>query len=207
VILINIWITAHYLSSDIEAYLTPSLILLTFALIFGLYQVLVVWLPQRLPEARVTQRLIALLLLALILVPNALSVLNDVSAATLDADRFGEAVVQTAPAQALIISDTENHTFAIRYAALVTQQRLDLALIDVRVLPQFDWARRDLALGYPQLGLVDNPSFVASSIDLEHFLLLLPDDLPVIFTYHPALPAGYRLEASPDGLTYRLIAP
>lgn len=66
------------------------------------------------------------------------------------AENFGQAVFRSAPAQAIIFTQGDQATFAVRYFQYVLHQRPDVALVVANLMP-YDWYRAGLAFTYPTL--------------------------------------------------------
>ena len=65
-------------------------------------------------------------------------------------ENFGQAVLRSAPAQAIIFTQGDQATFALRYFQYVLHQRPDVALVVADLMP-YDWYRTGLAITYPSL--------------------------------------------------------
>ena len=63
---------------------------------------------------------------------------------------YGSAAMTQAPPQAMIISSSDAHTFALWYAQQVSHQRADVIILD-RDLLQYEWYARNLRKQHPDL--------------------------------------------------------
>jgi len=66
------------------------------------------------------------------------------------AENFGREVFRSAPPQAIIFTQGDQATFALRYFQYVLHQRADVALVVADLMP-YDWYRNSLAVTYPTL--------------------------------------------------------
>ena len=111
-----------------------------------------------------------------------------------------EVLWTTLPDQALLLSDRDEHTFPLWYAQQVEGERLDLAVVDVRLL-EWTWYRRQLPRRCPDLAV---PAEGAEEWGLAGLLEANPSR--PAYTLDPlALPPGYHLRR--EGPLYRVMPP
>lgn len=72
------------------------------------------------------------------------------------ARHFVDGVMSQAPANAIVVTDQDRHTFALWVGAFVERQRPDLAVVDQDLL-SFDWYRARLRRGFPGLAVPEMP--------------------------------------------------
>lgn len=179
IVVLNLAFTAGYAAADTLPYLYPTLFLLTLAAGTAIHTVAFKWLHAGRRWALVA----GIGLVFMVTVPLMLRGMHTVATATTTAEIFGQEVVNSAPDGSLVLSESEQQTFAIRYAAIVIENRPDLILIDTNLLHQ-DWFRYDLARFYPQLGL--DPSAVAgANFDSSYLLANLPPGIPIVTIFPP----------------------
>jgi MFS family permease len=158
-----IWIAAVYSlfalgynAPDSSNYLIPALAGLAWFLALGLSSVLS-WAESWRQGAAVP--VIGIVgVLALVRLP---SIIGQVDARhDLRATEYIRAVLHQAPADALVLTSTDQDSFPLWYAQSALGQRPDLRLVVVP-LGQFEWYRRDLGTVYPDLDLpIEGPTDV-----------------------------------------------
>ena len=101
----------------------------------------------------------------MIFVMMALSVLLHWSSISLTADHeamlFGEEVMQTAPANAVLLTDDDRATFTLWYFRYVLGQRADTVIMDKGLLA-FDWYQAQLGVTPAEAALIVNRNEVSS---------------------------------------------
>jgi hypothetical protein len=198
----NMILVAGYDSADTLPYLYPSLMLLAIAAGEAALYILASILDHR--QARL-QAPVAVLLMLAALLPPLIRGWNIAQSATTEADTWGQAVVEAAPAGSVILSNDTARGFAVRYAAALSVGREDVIPVEAGLL-QYDWYRQDLARFLPQPGLDDAGAAGGPASDAE-LIARLPQDIPVLFTYMPALPAQYRVDATDTEDVFVLVRP
>jgi hypothetical protein len=201
---LNVWFTTQYQSADITSYVVPSLLLLGLAAGSGLHLVLFFKFSGKVLSQGL--RLLALGVVVLLLwVPLFIYGIGKVAPATTQADDYGKRIITNAPPNSVILSDTDDHSFALRYAATVTVKRPDLVLIQESTWSTFDYFGPDLAHFYPDLGLKVPP---LQDRTLVNLLLQIGSRRPIIFTYIPThLTPDFRLQQLGTSDTYLVVAP
>jgi hypothetical protein len=87
------------------------------------------------------------------------------------ARELGQAVLETAPPEALLLADGDHTTFTLWYLQYVEGMRRDVAIVDSNLL-MFDWYRQRLASTYPDLSRLDRddlPAFRAANEENRPF--------------------------------------
>jgi len=102
------------------------------------------------------------------------------------------------PAGALLLSETDEQTFPLWYAQVVDGSRPDVVLVDTRLL-EWPWYRQQLPSRYPGLVLPRN----GPTADWLHTLLQGNIERPAFSLTPLALPEGYRLR--PAGPIYQIL--
>ena len=146
----------------------------------------------------------ALAVIAFASVPAAAVILN-YSAQNLRGDReafeFAEAVLDTVPRGAIVISDGEDRTFALWYMVFVERPESGVVPIAGRLL-QFDWYWRDLNERYPGRLPAEFPGDASQAV--RRIVDGSGGDPGVYLTYsHPFLGSDFELIAVGDGI-YRV---
>jgi len=137
-----------YNAADSYAYLLPVFLALALSLGWGVAALLNT-LAARPRRAVTVPALVGVLLVAL-----GLNAARHWPAVDASRDRraedFGRAVLAAAPAQAVIVTQGDQDTFALWYFHFALRQRPDLAVV-VEPLLAFDWYRATLRATYPDL--------------------------------------------------------
>jgi len=99
-----------------------------------------------------------------------------------EAADFGQAVMTTVAADAVVLTNSDRHTFALWYYGRVGQPRPDVLVID-RSLLQFDWhvravARRRPALAPALAGAFEDRSDQLIAAALEHYAVYITEPDP-----------------------------
>jgi vacuolar-type H+-ATPase subunit I/STV1 len=135
-----------YNSYDSEVYLIPAFLVAAIWVGVGALE-LVEWTRHRAGWLGV---ITANVILIGLIVPAAFHY-REVDASHDDrAENFGREVFRSAPAQAIIFTQGDEATFALRYFQYVLHQRADVALVVADLMP-YDWYRTGLAFTYPTL--------------------------------------------------------
>ncbi len=79
-----------------------------------------------------------------------------------EAAQFWQVVFDQAPAQALILSELDRHTFTLWYAHHVLGQRPDIAIIDTRLVA-YAWHQENLYQNYPYLRRMNHLDNISQS--------------------------------------------
>jgi hypothetical protein len=119
-----------------------------------------------------------------------------------EAYNFGSEVFAQLPAQSLVITANDPHTFTLWYFARVVMQRSDVAVLD-RDLLGYDWYVRGLRQSYPWICLPQLPFGDLLSLDR---LLEANMESSVIFLTEPDKDLMSRYSFREKGLLYRLAA-
>lgn len=137
-----------YNTSDSYLYLIPSLICMGLWLGIGLDRTISILAGRADWAGRVGAALAILLPLGLGLMRLPA---QDLSGER-EAQAFVDTVLQQAPADALILSQRDDHTFALWYGRYALDRREDVVVVDVGLMPQ-DWYTASLSrqLGTPEL--------------------------------------------------------
>jgi hypothetical protein len=135
-----------YNSYDSQVYLIPAFLVAAIWVGVGALE-LVAWASRRAGWLGV---MTAIVIMVGLIVPAAFHY-PEVDASHDDrAENFGREVFRSAPAQAIIFTQGDEATFALRYFQYVLHQRADVALVVADLMP-YDWYRTGLAFTYPTL--------------------------------------------------------
>ena len=135
-----------YNSYDSDVYLIPAFLAASIWLGLGALE-LVEWASRR---ARRLSIIMGCVVLIGLIVPAVFHYPQvDASHDNRAAD-FGQAVFRSAPAGAIIFTEGDQATFALRYFQYVLHQRADVTLVVADLMP-YDWYRTGLAYTYPAL--------------------------------------------------------
>jgi hypothetical protein len=142
-----------YDTADSHVYLIPVFLVFFLWLAWGLEHLLAEL--QRL-LARAESWLGWAILLCLVLVIPLLSLLGNFSSLDLSSDReasdYGLEVLETVAPGAIIVTQSDAHSFTLNYFRYAEQKRLDVALLDGLLLHQ-DWYRGHLPRIHPHVHL------------------------------------------------------
>jgi len=120
---------------------------------------------------------------------------NDREAAT-----YGETVMTSVPAKAMIISASDAHTFALWYAQQIAYRRPDVIVLD-RDLLQYDWYVNDLSVRHPDLSVPATDTTIGDM--LRKFIAVEILRRPIYLTDPTVLTWGeYAIDS--EGVLYRL---
>ncbi len=163
-----------YNTTDSDSYAIPALIIFCIAIGCGAVcaadDLRARWGPRALVAG-----------LTIIFVMPALSLLLHWSSVSLTADRkamlFGEQIMQTAPANAVLLTDDDRATFTLWYFRYVLGQRADTVIMDKGLLA-FDWYQAQLGVTPTEAALIVNRSEVSSSRPACQ--VIVADQSPVI---------------------------
>lgn len=118
------------------------------------------------------------------------------------ASEYGAGVLSALPANAIIVADTDPHTFALWYFHYAEGVRSDGAVLNATLL-QYGWYRESVRRLYPHVA-IPSPSSGLMSPALE----LIDSNIgnyPIYLTDpNPQVEARYRL--SRQGLAYQVVA-
>lgn len=178
-IILYVGFAAVYAADNSQVYLLPAFTLWAMLAGWGLAYTLQE-LPKRFGQKIALSLGTGLILLAL-LVPG-LSLFNNYSRLDLSRDHSTEnwlqAELETAPANAILLSYGDATTFALWYGHYWEKRRPDLIIIEGRLMTT-EWYRRNLAHLYPELKLPD------SSNNLTQTLLVLNPGRPLQVVSEP----------------------
>ena len=111
---------------------------------------------------------------------------------------------------AILISETDRHTFTLWYLRYARRRRTDIAVLDADLL-HFPWYRTNARHVHPDVFLVDAtvPEIESQCESCSPLIALIEgnrDARPIYLTdLNPRLEDRYRL--SPQGPLYRLLGP
>jgi hypothetical protein len=135
-----------YNSYDSDVYLIPAFLVAAIWLGLGALE-LVEWAGRRAPKLGIIMGSVVLIGL---IVPAVLHYPQVDASHDNRAAGFGQAVFASAPARAIVFTQGDQATFALRYFQYVLHQRADVALVVADLMP-YDWYRLGLAVTYPAL--------------------------------------------------------
>jgi hypothetical protein len=198
-----------YDTTDSHVYLIPVFVVLALWLAWGLAYLLTELQRMLAPMDSALLRALPLCLALLIPVPllwGSFSAL-DVSAEH-EAREYGLSVLDTVEPEAIVITQTDAHTFTLNYFRYAEERRPDVALLDGHLL-YHDWYRQHLPWVHPHLELTQQVfqlgnrapgcenSRLVSAIDVnwEHYPVYLTDP-------GPDMQACFQL--SKEGPVYRV---
>jgi len=198
-----------YNTTDSYVYLIPSLLVMALWLGKGVHCVLVALREFLCGIVRAVSSSSAFFLLsscAFLLLP-LFSLVSNYSALDLSSDKtasdYGLGVLRTLPANAIIITDTDAHTFALWYFHYAERIRPDVAVLNATLL-QYDWYREGIRRLYPQLAVPSPGSELVSPV-----VALIDSNIGSYPTYltdpNPQLEAHHRL--SRQGSGYQVMMP
>jgi hypothetical protein len=196
-----------YNTTDSYVYLIPSFLVMALWLGKGVHCVLVAlreFLGGIVRAVSPSSTFFLLSLCAFLLLP-LFSLVSNYRALDLGSDQtasdYGLEVLRALPANAIIIADTDPHTFALWYFHYAERKRPDVAVLNATLL-QYDWYRESVRRLYPHLA-VPSPSSelmspVVACIDSNS------GSYPTYLTEpNPQVEARYRL--SRQGLVYQVM--
>lgn len=146
-----------YAYADSFVYVIPASISFSMWIGIGLHDLLAVVSSRR-------NRIRSALLLALLagIIVRSLWILPEVDASKDQrAEIFGEKLLASAPKDAIVVTDTDEETFALWYFHYALRQRPDLMVISEGLL-QFDWYYQTLQETYPGLVIPEYESFTTA---------------------------------------------
>jgi hypothetical protein len=198
-IVANVQYTTMYYAQDILPYLLVTYALLAAWLGVGVYSAAsdAATLVRRYPRAAAVG-----VCMAIILMVGYLTIKNygevDASQA-MDAETYGNQIVEQLPSGAVILSNQTRETFALWYAQAVSHRRPDVVVLDVRMLA-WDWYRQTLIRFYP-----DQP-FTLEMLSLpppQLITRLTSGSTPIFAAYDPQV-FGISAEPVSDAPLFRL---
>jgi hypothetical protein len=198
-----------YNTTDSYIYLIPSFLVMALWLGKGLHWVLVAIRELFGRIARTAKPSSTFFLLsscAFLLLP-LFSLANNYGALNLNSDQtasdYGTGVLRALSANAIVITDTDPHTFALWYFHYAEGVRADVAVLNATLL-QYDWYRKSIKRLYPHLAISNLDSRLMSPT-----VELIDSNIrkyPIYLTEpNPQVEAHYRL--SRQGLVYQVMVP
>jgi hypothetical protein len=186
-----------YNTTDSYIYLIPSFFVMTLWLGKGVHCVLIALRELFVRIARTVKPSLTFFLLsscAFLLLPFS-SLANNYGALNLNTDQtasgYGAGVLGALPANAIVIADTDPHTFALWYFHYAEEVRADVAVLNATLL-QYDWYREGIKRLYPHLAIPNLGSEVMSPV-----VALIDSNIgkyPIYLTDpNPQVEAHYRL--------------
>lgn len=190
-VVINSIYAISYNTTDSYIYLIPSFLVMALWLGKGVHCALVAFrtfLPFDYAQnrGRIVRTVCILILCAFLLLP-LVSLVGNYGALDLSSDhtasKYGTEVLSTLAANAIILTDTDPHTFALWYFRYVEGVRPDVAILNATLL-HYDWYRESVRWLYPHLAIPspgsERMSPVEALIDsnIESYPIYLTDPNP-----------------------------
>jgi len=190
-----------YNTTDSYVYLIPSYLIFAIWLGVGIHHLLAAL--ARLGERTQIKILVPFGLALLLLLP-LVSLWQNFSSLDLSADRaaydYGSEIFKILQPNAIVIADTDQHTFTLWYFAYVVGERPDVAVLN-RALLQYAWYRDNVRLTYPQIVMPSNSN--DPTIQLIGVIEGNSTRFPIYLTeYDPQIMVRYPF--SRQGSLYRL---
>jgi hypothetical protein len=196
-VLISSIYAISYNTTDSYVYLIPSFLVMALWLAKGVHCVLIALKELFVRIARTVKPSFTFFLLssfAFLLLPLS-SLASNYRALDLSSDQtasdYGAGVLGALPANAIIIADTDPHTFALWYFHYAEGVRVDVAVLNATLL-QYDWYREGIKRVYPHLAIPSPGSEVMSPV-----VALIDSNIRSYPTYltdpNPQVEAHYRL--------------
>lgn len=94
---------------------------------------------------------------------------------------FGREIMAALPAEAIALTNSDQHTFTLWYFQYVVTGRMDLVIVDEALLPH-RWYRESLHLHHPDLRLPDTADltdFIMANID-QRIIYTVEEDQPLL---------------------------
>jgi hypothetical protein len=168
-VLISSIYAISYNTTDSYVYLIPSFLVMALWLAKGVHCVLVAlreFLGRIVRAVNPSFTFFLLSSFAFLLLP-LFSLASNYRALDLSSDQtasdYGLGVLRALPANAIIIADTDPHTFALWYFHYAERTRPDVAVLNATLL-QYDWYREGIKRLYPHLAIPSPGSEVMSPV-------------------------------------------
>jgi hypothetical protein len=198
-----------YNTTDSYVYLIPSFLVMALWLGKGVHCVLVAlreFLDGIVRAVSPSSTFLLLSSCAFLLLP-LFSLVGNYRALDLSSDQtasdYGLGVLRALPANAIIIADTDPHTFTLWYFRYAEKIRPDVAVLNATLL-QYDWYREDIKRLYPHLAVPSPGSELMSPV-----VALIDSNIGSYPTYltdpNPQVEAHHRL--SRQGSAYQVMMP
>jgi len=208
-VLISSIYAISYNTTDSYVYLIPSFLVMALWLAKGVHCVLVAlreFLGRIVRAVNPSFTFFLLSSFAFLLLP-LFSLASNYRALDLSSDQtasnYGLGILRALPANAIIIADTDPHTFALWYFHYAERTRPDVAVLNATLL-QYDWYREGIKRLYPHLAIPSPGSEVMSPV-----VALIDSNIGSYPTYltdpNPQVEAPYRL--SRQGSVYQVMMP
>ena len=197
-VVINSIYAISYNTTDSYIYLIPSFLVMALWLGKGVHCALVVFrtfLPFDYAQnrGRIVRTVCILILCAFLLLP-LVSLVGNYGALDLSSDhtasKYGTEVLSTLAANAIILTDTDPHTFALWYFRYVEGVRPDVAILNTTLL-HYDWYRESVRWLYPHLAIPSpgnewmSPAEALIDSNIESYPIYLTDPNPQVETRYP----------------------
>jgi hypothetical protein len=198
-----------YNTTDSYVYLIPSFLVMALWLGKGVHCVLIA-LRELLDRIAKTVRPSSIFFLlsscASLLLPFS-SLANNYGALNLNSDQtasdYGAGVLGALPANAIIIADTDPHTFALWYFHYAEGVRADVAVLNATLL-QYDWYREGIRRLYPHLAIPNlgselmSPAVELIGSNIGKYPIYLTDPNPKIEAHYRLFRRDLVYQVMPD---------
>jgi hypothetical protein len=184
-----------YNTTDSYIYLIPSFLVMALWLGKGVHCVLIALRELFVRIARTVKPSSTFFLLsscAFLLLPLS-SLTNNYEALNLNSDQtasdYGAGVLGALPANAIIIADTDPHTFALWYFHYAEGVRADVAVLNATLL-QYDWYREGISRLYPHLAIPNlgselmSPAVELIGSNIRKYPIYLTDSNPQVEAHY-----------------------
>jgi MFS family permease len=197
-VVINSIYAISYNTTDSYIYLIPSFLVMALWLGKGVHCALVAFrtfLPFDYAQnrGRIVRTVCILILCAFLLLP-LVSLVGNYEALDLSSDhtasKYGTEVLSTLAANAIILTDTDPHTFALWYFRYVEGVRPDVAILNTTLL-HYDWYRESVRWLYPHLAIPSpgnewmSPAEALIDSNIESYPIYLTDPNPQVEARYP----------------------
>jgi len=198
-----------YNTTDSYVYLIPSFLIMALWLGKGVHCVLIALRELFVRTARTVKPSSTFFLLsscAFLLLPLS-SLANNYGALNLNSDQtasdYGAGVLGALPANAIIIADTDPHTFALWYFHYAEGVRADVAVLNATLL-QYDWYREGIRRLYPHLAIPNlgsklmSPAVELIGSNIGKYPIYLTDPNPQVEAYYRLSRRDLVYQVMPD---------
>jgi hypothetical protein len=191
-----------YNTTDSHIYLIPSFLVMALWLGKGVHCALAF---LRKSFDKIARTVFTLISCAFLLLP-LVSLVSNYGTLDLSSDRtaseYGTAVLSTLPANAIILTDTDPHTFTLWYFHYAEGERPDVAVLNATLL-HYDWYRENARRLYPHIdvpssGKLTSPALALIDSNTGSYPIYLTDPNPQVKAHYRISQQGSAYQVVPD---------